>query len=101
MYKRQRFYPHHFEIEAITVDLGFKDFHLDRIKTLCRDLKVNYTIIHTEIGKIIFDDRKESNPCSLCAKMRKGAFNEKAKELGCNKVAYAHHRDDIVETRCV
>ena len=61
-------------------------------------LEVPYTIVDTQIGQIIFEDRKESNPCSLCAKMRKGAFNEKAKELGCNKVAYAHHKDDVVET---
>ena len=58
----------------------------------------HFTIVDTEIGKIIFEERKEDNPCSLCAKMRKGAFNEKAKELGCNKIAYAHHKDDVVET---
>ena len=52
----------------------------------------------TEIAHIIFEERKEENPCSLCAKMRKGAFNQEAKRLGCNKVAYAHHKDDIVET---
>ena len=57
-----------------------------------------YTVVPTQIGEIIFKERKESNPCSLCAKMRKGAFNEKAKALDCNKIAYAHHRDDIVET---
>ena len=59
---------------------------------------INYTVVPTEIAKIIFDDRKESNPCSLCAKMRKGALNQAAKELGCNKIAYAHHKDDVVET---
>lgn len=94
----KRFYPKQFELYAVTVDLGFKNLDLDKIKQLCMELNVPYTIIETDIAKIVFDDRKESNPCSLCAKMRKGALNEKIKELGCNKVAYAHHKDDIVET---
>lgn len=94
----QRFYPNHFEIEAITVDLGNPGFHLEPIKALCEEMGVHYTIVKTEIAKIIFEDRKESNPCSLCAKMRKGALNDAIKELGCNKVAYAHHKDDVVET---
>lgn len=94
----KRFYPKKFDIHAVTVDLGYKDFDLSPIIALCNELKVPYTIVKTDIGKIIFDDRKESSPCSLCAKMRKGALNEKVKELGCNKVAYAHHTDDIVET---
>ena len=68
------------------------------MKALCEELGVPYTVVGTEIGKIIFEDRKEENPCSLCAKMRKGAFNEAAKRLGCNKIAYAHHKDDVVET---
>lgn len=94
----RRFYPKRFEIEAITVDLGYKGFDLQPIARLCKELEVNYSVIKTEIADIIFQKRKETNPCSLCAKMRKGAFNEKAKELGCNKVAYAHHKDDIIET---
>ena len=94
----KRFYPKHFELEAITVDLGFQGFDLSRIEALCRELEVPYTIVRTEIAQIIFDERKETNPCSLCAKMRKGALNQAIKERGCNKVAYAHHKDDIVET---
>lgn len=94
----RRFYPKPFELQAITCSLGFPGFDLEPIKALCAKLEVPYTIVDTQIGQIIFEDRKESNPCSLCAKMRKGAFNEKAKELGCNKVAYAHHKDDVVET---
>lgn len=94
----QRFYPKHFSIEAITVSLGFDGFYTDRIKELCDQLNVNYTVVQTEIAPVIFQIRKETNPCSLCAKMRKGAFNEKAKELGCNKLAYAHHKDDVIET---
>ncbi|MDO5389603.1 MAG: ATP-binding protein [Eubacteriales bacterium] len=94
----QRFYPNHFELVAITVDLGFENFNLEKITELCKELGVPYEVVHTEIGSIIFEDRKESNPCSLCAKMRKGALNEVAKKLGCNKIAYAHHKDDVVET---
>lgn len=94
----KRFYPNKFELHGISVDLGYEGFDLSPIADICKELEVPYTIVKTDIGKIIFEDRKEASPCSLCAKMRKGALNEKAKELGCNKVAYAHHMDDIVET---
>lgn len=94
----KRFYPKHFDICAVTVDLGFGNLNLEQIKELCESMDIPYHIIKTDIGKIIFDDRKESNPCSLCAKMRKGALNTAIKELGCNKVAYAHHKDDVVDT---
>lgn len=94
----KRFYPKPFELHAVTVDLGFDNLNLDKIKTLCQNLCIDYTIVQTDIAKIIFEDRKESNPCSLCAKMRKGALNEAIKSAGCNKVAYAHHKDDMVET---
>lgn len=93
-----RFYPEHFQIHAVTVDLGFDNLNLSRIKELCKSMDVPYTIVKTDIADIIFNQRKESNPCSLCAKMRKGALNEAIKAAGCNKVAYAHHRDDVVET---
>ncbi len=94
----RRFYPRKFEIEAITVNLGFEGFDTSRIAALCDELNVHYSEVKTDIAEVIFDIRKESNPCSLCAKMRKGAFNNTAKELGCNKSAYAHHRDDVIET---
>lgn len=94
----QKFYPNKFDLCAITVDLGFGDFDLSPVKSLCEELSVEYTVVPTEIGKILFDTRKESNPCALCAKMRKGALNEAAIRLGCNKIAYAHHRDDLIET---
>ncbi len=94
----KRFYPKKFDLEAISVDLGFNIQNFDLIEALCNNFGVKLTIVPTEIGKIVFEDRKENSPCSLCAKMRKGALNEKAKELGCNKVAYGHHRDDIIET---
>ena len=76
----------------------FENFDLAEVKKLCENLDVPYHVIDTEIADIIFQVRKEENPCSLCAKMRKGALNTAVKELGCNKVAYAHHRDDIIET---
>lgn len=94
----KRFYPKHFELSAITVDLGYEGFHLSPIQELCKEMNVPYTIVESDIYNILFNIRKESNPCSLCAKMRKGALNEAMKELGCNKVAYAHHKDDIIET---
>lgn len=94
----RRFYPKKFEVHAITIDLGFENLNLDKIKELCKELDVEYTIVKTDIAKIVFDDRKESNPCALCAKMRKGALNQAIKDLGCNKIAYAHHKDDVVET---
>lgn len=94
----KRFYPKKFDIHAITVDLGFKNLDLDKIQALCEELGVEYTIVKTDIAKIIFEDRKESSPCSLCAKMRKGALNDAMKAAGCNKIAYGHHKDDVVET---
>ncbi len=94
----RRFYPKKFEIYAVTVDLGFDNLNLERIEDLCKELEVPYKIVKTDIAKIIFKDRKESNPCALCAKMRKGALNDAMKALGCNKIAYAHHKDDVVIT---
>lgn len=93
-----RFYPKRFELLAVTVDLGYRNFDLSPIEALCRELDVPYHIVHTEIGKILLEERKESSPCSLCAKMRKGALNRAIMDLGCNKVAYAHHQDDVIET---
>lgn len=94
----RRFYPKSFELYAITIDLGFNNLILDKIIDMCKELAVPYEIVKTDIAQIIFEERKESNPCSLCAKMRKGALNEAIKKMGCNKVAYAHHKDDVVET---
>ena len=94
----KRFYPRTFDLSAVTVDLGFAYFNLEPIQNLCRELEVPYKIVKSDIYDILFNVRQESNPCSLCAKMRKGALNEAVKEMGCNKVAYAHHKDDIIET---
>ncbi|MDD6213183.1 MAG: ATP-binding protein [Clostridiales bacterium] len=96
----RRFYPIPFTLNAIIVDLGFSEFqdHIAPIQDLCRNLDVPLTIISTQINEIVFQHRQETNPCSLCAKLRKGALNEAALQLGCNKVAYGHHKDDMVET---
>lgn len=94
----RKFYPVRFDITAITVNLGIEPMDYSKISKLCCELDVDYYIIDTQIKEIVFDIRKEKHPCSLCAKLRKGALNNKIKELGCNKVAYGHHRDDFVET---
>lgn len=94
----KRFYPKKFDLTAVTVDLGYENFDLTPVSQLCKELQIPYYIVKSDIYHILFDIRKESNPCSLCAKMRKGALNEEVKKLGCNKVAYAHHKDDIIET---
>ena len=94
----RRFYPVHFDIVAISVNIGFDGFDTSKIKELCDKLDVPFHELKTQIKDVVFDIRNESNPCSLCAKMRKGAFNDAAKSLGCNKSAYAHHRDDVIET---
>jgi tRNA(Ile)-lysidine synthase TilS/MesJ len=92
------FYPKRFTVEAITVSLGFDNFDLTGVKELCAQLEIPYTIYETQIAHIIFEERKEKNPCSLCSKMRKGALYDKAKERGCNKIALGHNLDDLNET---
>ena len=94
----QKFIPEKIDIVAITVDLGFGNFETDEIKKLCEKLGIEYHLVRTEIADILKAKIKEGSFCSLCAKMRKGALNNFAKELGCNKIAYAHHKDDFVET---
>ncbi len=96
----KRFSPERFELIAITVDLNFSHAETDysSIKNLCEELGVEYIVEKTDIGQIVFDVRKESNPCALCSKMRKGALNNVAKAHGCNKVAIGHHADDLVDT---
>lgn len=96
----KRWSPEKFDLIAITVDLNFTDNPTDYtpIKQLCEELNVEYYIEKTDIGKIVFDIRKESNPCALCSKMRKGALHNLAKEKGCNKVALGHHADDLTDT---
>lgn len=94
----RRFYPVPFTITAVTVDLGYDGFDTDAVAALCRELDVPYHVIHTQIKDIVFAEHPQKNPCSLCARLRKGALNDAVRALGCNKIAYAHHREDMLET---
>lgn len=96
----RKFYPAQFELVAITVDprFGNEDGDYSAIAALCEKLGVEYIIKRTHLAELIFDIRKESNPCSLCARMRRGALHDAAKEAGCNKIALGHHLDDVAET---
>ena len=87
-----------FALSAITVSPGLEPFDLSGVQAMCDSLDVPYHIIQTEIGKIVFEERKESNPCALCSKMRRGALANACNELGINKLALGHHRDDAIET---
>ena len=92
------FYPRPFELEAITIELGFEGMDFTPVRALCEELGVPYTCLKTDIKEIVFDVRKEENPCSLCAKMRRGALNDAIRERGIAKLALGHHFDDAVET---
>ena len=94
----REYYPKPFTLEAFTINLGLPDMDYGPVADFCRSLEVPYTEIPTQIGPIIFDHRKEKNPCSMCAKMRRGALNDVLLSLGCNKIALGHHFDDAVET---
>lgn len=96
--KLKSFYPKNYEIKAITLDMGFGETDYSEIQKLCDSLEIEYHIKKTDIAEIIFDIRKEKNPCSLCARMRRGALHDMCNELGCNKVALGHHNDDVLET---
>ena len=93
----RKYFNKPFTLEAITIDMGL-GMDYDRIAELCRELEVPYTIVKTEIAPIIFEHRKEKNPCSMCAKMRRGALNQAILDKGFNKLALGHHYDDAVET---
>ena len=94
----QRFSEHSFELCGITIDMGFTENAYKPVEDYCRQLGIDYYTEKTDIAEIIFDVRKEKNPCSLCAKMRRGALNNKINQLGFNKLALGHHRNDVVET---
>lgn len=99
----RRFYPKKFRLMAITIDMQFDSIGREKsdfsgVEALCRELDIEYRIEKSDIAKIVFDVRKESNPCSLCAKMRRGALCDAAKKYGANKVALGHHFDDAVQT---
>lgn len=97
----QRFSPQKFELVGVTIDMGFSnpdEGGLDAVRQYCKSIGADYRVIPTDIAYIIFEARKEKNPCSLCSKMRRGALCEYAKQNGFNKLALAHHADDLVET---
>ena len=94
----QIFYPKHFELMAVTIDPGSNTFDIPLLEKLCAENDIEYVVEKTNIKEIVFDLRKEKNPCSLCANMRRGALNSVAKEHGCNKLALGHHKDDVIET---
>ena len=96
--KLMDFYPVRFEIKAVTLDMGIGEPDYSPVRQLCEDIGVEYTIENTYIGRIVFEARQESSPCSLCANLRRGALNNAALRLGCNMAALAHNRDDVVET---
>ena len=93
----KKYFPQPFYLEAITIDMGL-GMDYSGIENLCRELDVPFTLVRTEIAPIIFDHRKEKNPCSMCAKMRRGALNQTLLEHNLNKLALGHHYDDAVET---
>ena len=93
----KKYFNKSFILEAVTIDMGL-GMDYAPIEKLCRELDVPYTIVKTEIAPIIFDHRKEKNPCSMCAKMRRGALNQAILDRGFNKLALGHHYDDAVET---
>lgn len=96
----RRFYGKRYEVVCVTLDprFGGEDTDYSPVAELCAELDVEFRLIKTDIGEIVFDIRKEPNPCSLCAKMRRGALHDAAKAAGCNKIALGHNYDDAVET---
>lgn len=92
------FYPKKFSVIGIAVDLFNGQTDYSKIESFCKEMNVEFTVVKSNIYDVVFEDRKEKNPCSLCSKMRRGILNTKALELGCNKIALGHHADDIMET---
>lgn len=98
MSRLQKFYKKKFELIAITINPGNKEFDTKNIEKLCKILDIELIIYNSNISDVVFNIRKEKNPCSLCANMRRGMINSIAVEKGCNKIALAHHSDDVIET---
>ena len=94
----QSYYPKRFELGAITIELGFEGMDFTPVKRFCEERGIEYTCVKTDIKEVVFDVQQEDNPCSLCAKMRRGALNNTLRERGMNKLALGHHFDDAVET---
>ncbi len=98
LHQLRRYYPQPFALEAVTIELGFEGMDFGPVRELCRELDIPYTCRKTDIRELVFDVRQEGNPCSLCAKMRRGALVQVLGERGLNKLALGHHFDDAVET---
>ena len=96
--KLRDFYPKQFELAALTIDSGVPGTDFTPIADLCRELGVPYRIIGVPIYEIVFVHRQEKNPCSLCAKLRRGALSTELNRQGLGKIALGHHYDDAVET---
>jgi len=96
--KLRRMTPVEFSLTAITIDMGWPDSDWSGISSLCNELNIPFKLVPSQLASILFDIRKETNPCSLCSKIRHGLLNDTAKQLGCNVVALGHHRDDAIET---
>jgi tRNA(Ile)-lysidine synthase TilS/MesJ len=94
----RRYYPKRFELHAVTLSMGYEEMDFSPVAELCGTLGVPFTFRETQLGRLIFEERKEKNPCALCAKMRRGALHGVVGELGIKKIALAHHYDDAVET---
>lgn len=94
----QKYFPYKFALTAVTVDMGFSENAFAPVADYCKKLEIEYSVVKTDIAEIVFDVRKEKNPCSLCAKMRRGALNGEITKRGFNKLALGHHLDDVVET---
>lgn len=87
-----------FELNAVIVDMGFDSFDPSPLEDFCDSLGVPLTRVNTKLGKVIFEERKESSPCSMCAKMRRGILNRTLNSIDCGKLALGHHRDDFINT---
>lgn len=98
MHKLATFYPQPFTVIGVTIDMGVPGMDINPIRTFCQQEGIEYLVKKTNIYDVVFETRKETNPCSLCAVMRRGALNNIAVELGCNKVALGHNYDDVLET---
>ena len=94
----RHFCDNSFELKAVTLDMGLTPVNWQPIKDMCEKINVEYEVRYTDIGDVIFNQRHEENPCALCSKMRRGALTDYCKEIGFNKLALGHHRDDAIET---
>ena len=95
----RKFYPAKYEVKAVSVNVGFPEpVSFDGVRRLAESLDVEYSVVDTEIYSIVFEEKKEKQPCSLCAMLRRGALNSEAKRLGCNRIALGHHMEDAAQT---